>query len=466
MSSILVIDDDPAIIRLLKRVVSGLGHHVVSGERLQEGVAAARVGEFDLVFLDVKLPDGNGLSLLPTFRKMASRPEVIIMTGDGDPDGAETAIRNGAWDYVQKPFSPKKIELPLTRALQFRQSRPHQHPPSVALKRDGIIGESPALKQCFDLLAQAGDGDTSVLITGETGTGKELFARAVHDNSARHLQRFVVVDCTVLPETLVESALFGHRRGAFTGAESTQEGLVRQAHGGTLFLDEIGELPAEMQKAFLRVLQEKRFRALGGEEEIESDFRLVAATNRDLGRMADNHRFRGDLLYRIQALHIHLPPLRERPEDIKALALYHLGRICDRRRSGTKGIAPEVFEILQRHSWPGNVRELVNTMETALGAAQEAETISAVHLPMELRVRVARSAVSEPTGQATPVQGTKDADAQILGHRETLQAAEKAYLKTLVDATQGDIGACVRLSGLSRSRFYALLKKHGIRRKF
>jgi two-component system NtrC family response regulator len=257
------------------------------------------------------MPDGNGLDYLPSLREASSSPEVIIITGAGDPDGAELAIKSGAWDYVQKgATSIKDMMLPLTRAMEYIKEKRTKRPP-IVLKRAGIAGDSRAIRECLDLVSQAASSQTSVLLTGETGTGKELFARAIHENSSRASKSMVVVDCTALPDTLVEGLLFGHEKGAFTGADKTQEGLIQQADGGTLFLDEIGELPLTVQKTFLRVFAGTPFSTDGGQKERESDFRLVAATNRDLEQMVREGQFRQDLLYRLKAFSIELPPLRE-----------------------------------------------------------------------------------------------------------------------------------------------------------
>jgi two-component system NtrC family response regulator len=257
MATILIIDDDHLMSETMTRMVRRLGHETLSGATLAEGLALAASHECDVVFLDVRLPDGNGLDALPRIDALPCHPEVIIMTGFGDPNGAELAIKSGAWDYIEKSSSVKEITLSLERALQYRQQKNAvtQNRTVAALKRSQIIGNSPKLNACLDLVAQAAGSDVNVFITGETGTGKELFARAVHENSQRARGNFVVVDCTALPETLVESLLFGHEKGSFTGAEKSRDGLVRQAHCGTLFLDEVGELPLPLQKAFLRVLQ-------------------------------------------------------------------------------------------------------------------------------------------------------------------------------------------------------------------
>ncbi|MDY6852188.1 MAG: sigma 54-interacting transcriptional regulator, partial [Thermodesulfobacteriota bacterium] len=280
MSKVLIIDDDEMIVDLLSRMVGHMGHEALSALTLKEGLAKASSEPIDVVFLDVWMPDGNGLEMLPVIRETPSLPEVIIITGAGEAKGAELAIKSGAWDYIQKGTGTlESMMLPLNRALAYRKEKTTKRSPKV-LNRVGIVGESRLIRGCLELVSQAAGSETNVLITGETGTGKELFARAIHENSARAGKSLVVVDCTALPGSLVEGLLFGHEKGAFTGAEKAQEGLIAQADGGTLFLDEIGELPLLTQKAFLRVLQERRFRLLGGQKEIESDFRLVAATNR------------------------------------------------------------------------------------------------------------------------------------------------------------------------------------------
>ena len=321
MANVLIIDDDTDVRGVIAQMVTSLGHEATQAWTLKEGLAMASSTAFDVVFLDVRLPDGNGLEALPELHGTPSSPEVIIITGFGDPDGAEVAIKSGAWDYLEKPFSPKKIALPLKRIIQYREDVKKARKPAVALKTEGIAGGSPQMKACINALAQAANSETNVLVTGETGTGKELFARAIHANSSRAEMNFVVVDCAALPETLVESALFGYERGAYTGAVKSQEGLIKQADGGTLFLDEVGELTPSIQKSFLRVLQERLFRPLGGSMEVQSDFRLVAATNRNLDQMAETGAFRRDLAYRLQSFNLGLPPVRERIGDIKDLVL-------------------------------------------------------------------------------------------------------------------------------------------------
>ncbi|SEA36666.1 two-component system, NtrC family, response regulator [Desulfuromusa kysingii] len=474
MAKILIIDDEEMMCETLSTLVERKKHQATSAMTLQEGIRLAANEDFDVVFLDVKMPDGNGLDALPTIEASPSNPEVIIMTGFGDPNGAELAIKCGAWDYVEKGFSIKEITLSLERALQYRKEKKeaNEKRKPVRLKRANIIGHSPALNNCLDMVAQAAESDANVFITGETGTGKELFARAVYENSLRSEQEFVVVDCTSLPETLVESLLFGHEKGSFTGADRAQNGLIRQAHKGTLFLDEVGELPMSLQKSFLRVLQEHRFRPVGSNKEVESEFRLIAATNRDLDAMVESGEFRSDLLFRLRTFIIELPPLRERRDDIKELARYHMDKYCHQYGLDSKGFSPEFLETLVSYPWPGNVRELVNTLERSLTTARFDQTLYPKHLPSHIRVHVRRAEME--AGQAGESKGddqhtisrSSGTLPKLQDYREEIYAqAEKEYLLELMEITADNIPEACRISGLSQSRLYALLKKNAISRK-
>ncbi|MBW2664179.1 MAG: sigma-54-dependent Fis family transcriptional regulator, partial [Deltaproteobacteria bacterium] len=467
---VLIIDDDKMLCDTLSDMVKQMGHGVICAFSLANGLKEAYSKAVDVVFLDVRLPDGNGLDVLQEIKQMPSLPEVIIITGEGDLDGAELAIKTGAWDYIEKLSSIKQIALSLVRALQYRKEKTAK--PVAALKLDGIIGKSPQIKACFDLVAQGANSDAGVLITGETGTGKELFAQAVHANSSRADKSFVVVDCATLPETLVENVLFGHEKGAFTGADRAQEGLISQADGGTLFLDEIGELPMPVQKAFLRVLQERYFRPVGGKKEIKSNFRTIVATNRDLHEMVKAGRFRNDLLFRLESIAMNLPTLRERPEDIRELTLYFIDKLCERYETETKGFSPEFLEMLVAYNWPGNVRELVNILESALAAARYSSTLFPKHLPVHMRVQAAQISLCNGVTclRATRRRGSKNSQREVSGlsgslptlrkFRETgIAELERRYLKELTLLTQGNIKKACRISGLSRSRLYALLKK-------
>ena len=443
-----------------------MGHTTLEAGSLGSAREKLPTEDFDLVFCDVRMPDGSGLDILPEIRATSAAPEVIIVTGFGDPDGAELAIKKGAWDYIEKPLSVKAVMLCVERALQYRDKKPTAVKP-VALKVEGIVGSSPKLRACLDTLAQAASSEANVLVTGETGTGKELFACAIHRNSARSDRNFVVVDCAALPETLVESTLFGHVRGAFTGADKPRDGLVRQADGGTLFLDEIGELSISIQKAFLRVLQEKRFRPVGGGQEVTSDFRLVAATNRRLEELTRSGGFREDLLFRLRTLVLELPPLREMKEDIKDLMLHYLVRFCEQYDLPVKGYSPDFLEVLMVYDWPGNIRELIQALEKAIISAKNEPVLFPKHLPDHIRIHLARTSVLQKrppapgpaTGPAAinPALNLKD-------FRETeLARIEKDYLSSLLSRTNGDVGEACRVSGLSRSRLYTLLKKYGLK---
>ena len=468
MADILIIDDDDLMCQTLSHVARRQGHEVTCVHTVGAGLETASRQPFDVVFLDVRMPDGNGLDILPSIKGAPSTPEIVIMTGFGDPQGAELAIKSGAWDYIEKGSSTKEITLSLERALEYRKQKrgDGESRSVVALKREDIVGNSPKLKACLDLVAQAAVSDASVLITGETGTGKELFARAVHNNSRRAGGNFVVVDCAALPETLIESLLFGHERGAFTGAEQAREGLVRQAHGGTLFLDEVGELPLSMQKAFLRVLQEHRFRPVGSQRETESDFRLVAATNRDLDLMVQQGKFREDLLFRLRSFVIDLPPLRERPEDVKELARRFLDKLCERYGISAKGFSPEFLKTLGAYPWPGNVREFINALERTVAAAQFEPVLFPQHLPTQIRIQVAQAQVKHDVHpESRPATETSPGVPKLHEFRDTIYAqAEKQYLSDLMSLSGNNINEACRISGLSMSRLYALLKTHELSR--
>jgi two-component system NtrC family response regulator len=466
MAKVLIIDDDQTMCTMLLNLVCRMGHEAVCHNSAASGLQAALSAPYDVVFLDVQMPDGNGLDILSDIRATPSCPEVIIMTGFGNADGAEIAIKSGAWDYIQKSDSLQKIILPLQRVLQYRESLRNGRRTARALKLTGIVGNSAPMLATYDWVAQVSATEGNVLLTGETGTGKELFARAIHDNSSRCDSNFVVVDCAALPETLVESILFGHEKGAFTGADHPRQGLVAQAHGGTLFLDEIGELPLNVQKIFLRVLQERRYRPVGGKQECTSDFRLIAATNRDLELLVENGGFRKDLMFRLRALNITLPPLRKHTEDIKALVSQHIGRICERLKIGIKGTSPDFLELLTRYAWPGNVRELINTLEWAISSAGDEDMLFSRHLPDYIRIQAAQASLADevPSG---PERKVKAADIALLPSFKTYRKAaaervEKEYLEKLTSATRGDVQAACRISRLSRSRYYQLIKLHQV----
>ena len=469
MGNILIIDDDVSFCRALQAVISEMGLQADTAHTLEDGLKRIRRGGCDVVILDVVLPDGNGLEAIAEIGETPDQPEVIILTGSGDPDGAELAVKSGAWDYITKPPTMNNIRLPVARALEYH-IRKMERPPE-ALKRDAIIGGSKALEACLGMVARAARGGANVLVTGETGTGKELIARSIHENSARRDGPFVVVDCAALPEHLVESMLFGHEKGAFTTADKKHIGLIRQAHGGTLFLDEVGELPVGLQKAFLRVLQEHRFRPVGGAREEESDFRLVAATNRDLERDVVDWKFRQDLLFRLRGMSIVVPPLRDRAGDVETLSRHFLEKRAREAGGDPKRISPEFWGALLGYQWPGNVRELLNALDSALAAAENDTVLCPRHLPINIRATLARRSVDG---------GRCGADLDPMEERivfapenfptlkdfrsEALGRVEQRYLTELMRVSAGRIQRACALSGLSRARLYALMKHYGISR--
>ncbi|BCS87796.1 sigma-54-dependent transcriptional regulator [Pseudodesulfovibrio sediminis] len=478
MARILIIDDDHEVCETMESLITRLTHQCDTAHTLDAGLRLARKTDYDVIFLDVRLPDGNGLEILPKIMAMSAPPEVIILTGKGDPDGAELAIKGGVWDYLLKPSSVREISLTLGRALKYHDEKAGQNRQGT-LDLSGVVGESPSIKASFNLLAQAARSDSNVLITGQTGTGKELFASTIHENSKRKANNFVVVDCAGLTESLLESTLYGHRKGAFTGAQTDRIGLVKLADGGTLFLDEVGEMPLSMQKAFLRVLQERTYRPVGDTREQTSNFRLVAATNRDLDEMVTKGEFRQDLLYRIKTMHIHLPPLMQRPEDIRALCIFRVQQLCKQYGMEPKTFGSDFHPALASYTWPGNVRELFNILERAVVSASNEKTLYAMHLPRELRIQIAKAQIERMTGSdvASETGETQDdAPARKIGLdifedifdqklptlRDFKGMAEKVYLGELIRQCDGDLPRILKASKLSRSHFYSLLKKYGL----
>jgi len=454
MAKILIIDDDQDLCAILFEQVNFLGHQTSVSYTLREGYELSLRESFDVILLDVRLPDGNGLDILPAMRNKENPPEVIIMTGTGDADGAEMAINSGAWDYIQKPYSLKQMTLPLIRALDYREARASAES-TMVLDLCGIVGKSRPIKRCIDVLAQTAKSGANVLLTGETGTGKEVFAFAIHKNSKRAQGEFVVVDCGALTETLVESTLFGHEKGAFTGADRKRVGLLKTADGGTLFLDEVGELSLTIQRSLLRAIQEHRFRPAGGDREIESNFRLIAATNRDLDGLVQKGQFREDLLHRLRGISLHLPPLRERDGDLRELVTYFVGRICDRNEIGAKGISPDFLRILEGHTWPGNVRELQHVLERSVLCALDIPVLYPEHLPTEIRAGIAKAAFSHRTEMFEQASDSAFPTLHVLE-----QQMQEKYLEELIGRAKGDYREACRLAGISKTRLYKLLKTY------
>ena len=374
----------------------------------------------------------------------------------------------------RRPCDPGRGSIWSNRSAsaQWRNSRDSQS--RSLLRHPDIIGKSPALAEALEALREAAASNVNVLITGETGTGKELFASALHANSLRASGPFVTVDCTTLPETLVEAHLFGHARGAFTGADRAREGLLAAADHGTLFLDEVGELPLPVQGAFLRALELRRFRPVGEVREVESDFRLVAATNRDLDDMVGMDLYRRDLRFRLRGMTIHVPPLRRRAEDIPLLAEHFTARYCQRHELPNKELTPDCYAMLADYSWPGNVRELRHTIERACAAAGDGTQLFTRHLPTEIRIELARKRLvhlSEPeeSAPAAPLPeqepSTQPRKPETFPTLRDMKAkAERDYIAGLFAACQGDVRRAAGIAGVSRGHFYELLKKYGLDR--
>jgi two-component system NtrC family response regulator len=471
MARILIIDDDELIRSSYARCFADLGHEILVAASLAEGGEHAAAG-VDVIYLDLDLPDGDGKKAIDALASAPGRPEIVVVTGLGSNYGAREALDGGAWDYIQKPASPMTLRASLEDALHYRRDRyAHGAAPAggPAFDACGIIGESPAIKRTLRCIAQAAESEANVLVLGETGVGKEMAARAIHANSPRRDMPFVVVDCSNLSETLVESALYGHLKGAFTGAHADRRGLVAEADGGTLFLDEIGELPPALQKSFLRVLQEHCFRAVGSSRQQRSDFRLVAATNRDLDAMTDTGEFRSDLLFRVRTVEVQLPPLRDRVEDLERLAAHFGVLACRRAGLAAKRISRQTMAVLAGHDWPGNVRELASVIEAAVIQAGSGPGIYPKHLPGQ--VRMAGLGPAAPAEEAAPASTLSAGTAgpapapnasAMQTYDEYRSACDKVYFEELMEACGQNVVEASRTAGISVPSIYRRLSQAGI----
>ncbi|MCP4340135.1 MAG: sigma-54-dependent Fis family transcriptional regulator [Desulfobulbaceae bacterium] len=470
MGKVLIIDDSITTCELLQHLIEKIGHCAEYHHTLSDGLMAVQNGEFDVVFLDVMMPDGSGLDHIKDIQNHQSAPEVIIITGAGSTNGAEIAIKSGAWDYLQKPISPKKILLPIKRVLEYKKNLKSSMARPNLLKRDKIIGTSKELENALQQLARAAHNESNVLITGETGTGKEIFAQTLHENCDRSAHPLIIVDCASLPENLIESAMFGHVKGAFTGADRSTDGLVKMADTGTLFLDEIGELNLVLQKTLLRVLQEKTFRPVGSVREQQSDFRLIAATNRNLKTMVREGAFREDLYFRLQSQLIEIPSLRVRKEDIAQLVVHYSKVITEKYNLRSKGFSPEFFETLNAYQWPGNVRELIHVIEQAIFSSQDEPIMFRKHLPEELRIKfidIQLTGETDTDSQSPPqllISDTKTLMPYSESRAMVIELFEKNYLEHLMHTSDGKIKRALEIAQLGRTRLYTLLKKHHITR--
>ncbi len=466
MERIIIVDPQLEYWRELLQEVSKKDIEIHSYRTFKAAQESLAIHPVLLVILHVSIPDANAIETTWILRQKLKAPEVVIIADSPNADDAEQAIRSGAWEYLLRPKNATSLLPLIKRIAEYSASARKanvQDDHKVALF-EGIVGESPKIKTCLSLAQQAAKSDAHVLIRGETGTGKEILAWAIHKNSLRANKNFVVVDCAALPETLVESTLMGHERGAFTGADKVQDGLIRQADGGTLFLDEVGELPLAIQKSFLRVLEERRFRRVGGNEEISSDFRLLSASNKNLDLLVQEGKFREDLLFRLRSFTIELPSLNERKEDIRHIIHFHLPRLCNRISKDLKEVSEEYYAALMAYSWPGNVRELVNALDRSIVAARNESMLFPQHLPTYLRVSLAREKATQ--GNSGNIIGEQQEIKPLRPLQEVRDAklaqVEEEYLRQLLQAVKGNIPEACHIAGLSRSRLYSLLKKYSV----
>jgi Nif-specific regulatory protein len=374
MGRILIADDHDALRRGLARAMAQAGHEVDEAPNGNAAIEKLHEGQFDVVLTDLKMGGSDGLDVLRTAKSLQPGAVVILMTAFGSVQTAVEAMRIGAFDFVQKPFEIEEMELKIGKALDMRRMKHEldylRHTQKDIYDFDRIVGASDSLQKVLGVVRKVARSNTTVLVRGETGTGKELIAGAIHHNSLRAGRNFVKVNCAALQENLLESELFGHEKGAFTGADRQRVGRFEQADGGSLFLDEVGDMSPNTQAKILRVLQEHEFERLGGTRTIRVDVRLVAATNRDLGAMVQAGLFREDLYYRLNVVSVEMPPLRERKEDIGELAMFFVRRFAGEFKKKIDGIEPDALKILMRYNWPGNIRELANAVERAILLAE------------------------------------------------------------------------------------------------
>ncbi len=439
---ILVVDDEAIIRESLKDWLSDVGYLVLTAEDAHQALSLIEKEAPSIAIVDLVMPGMNGIELLKKAKEIWPDIEVIIITAYASIPTAIEAIKQGAYDYVEKPFPPERVELLIKKVLEHR--RLVQENISLHEKLDqryrfeDIITKSPKMQKVIELIKIVAKSNATVLITGESGTGKELVARAIHSQSYRKNKPFVPVSCAALPESLLESELFGHEKGAFTGAHALRKGKIEFAHQGTLFLDEIGEMSANIQVHLLRVLEEREFTRVGGNELIKVDVRVVSATNRDMKEAIASGKFREDLYYRLNVVTIDLPPLRDRKEDIPLLANHFLKKFAAENQKVLSGFSPEVTDFLLKYQWPGNVRELENTIERAVILAQDSE----IQLSDVLQ---RNSPLVEP---ASPGR--------------TLEEIEKNHITAVLNETGGSYSKAARILGISRTTVYNKAKAYGL----
>ncbi|MEX2209104.1 MAG: sigma-54 dependent transcriptional regulator [Myxococcota bacterium] len=454
----LIIDDENGIRTSLGLILADEGYEVAKAADADEGLREARAGRFDLVLCDVRMPRRSGLDVLPELILAQPDATVLMMSAFGQVEQALEAVRKGAYDYLAKPFQAEELLLAIGKAEERerlrRENRQLRRELSQGGREAGLVAASPAMREIYELVERAAEFKTTVLVTGESGVGKEVVARAVHGLSDRAGQPFVPVNCGAIPESLIESELFGHMRGAFTGAEHEARGMFREADGGTLFLDEIGELPLATQVKLLRVLQEEEVRPVGAAKSYPVDVRILAATARDLEQMVEAGTFRADLFYRLNVFRLHIPPLRERREDVPVLADQLLAALS--RRMG-KAVAPldrEVIAALLEHAWPGNVRELENTLERALILAREGRVTREL-FPFATATHSAEAPAPPP--HDAPAAALEDLSIKRHG-----RALEERLIRLALARTAGNRTRAAQLLELSARALQYKLKEYAI----
>src|SRR5947199_7657974 len=454
-SRILVIDDEAAIRESLRMTLEYEGYEFIGAATGQEGLALAEREAPDLVLLDVKMPGMDGIEVLERLRNMNDQLPIVVISGHGTISTAVEATKKGAFDFIEKPFASERVLVSLRNALDQRQLRDENKSLKRAVEvRHQMIGESPALRQVMAAIGRAAPTNATVLITGESGVGKELIARTIHRNSLRSRDRFVQVNCAAIPEDLIESELFGHEKGSFTGATEKQVGRFEQADRGTIFLDEVGDMSAKTQAKVLRVLQEGEVERLGSARTIKVDVRVIAATNKNLEEEIEKGHFREDLYFRLAVIPIHVPPLRERQEDIAPLVRHYMDYFSRENNVRPKRIAASALDALTRYRWRGTIRELRNTGER-LHIMTSADTIDLVDLPESLR---------SPTlgGPAAPKLASDGEQAKAGTLREFKDNAERAFLVGKLRENGWNISKTAEVIDTPRSNLYKKLEQYQI----
>jgi two-component system NtrC family response regulator len=456
---ILVIDDEPVICDGCRMVLSEKGYHVDTCPTGNAGLRSIETDAYDAVLLDMKLPDIDGMEILRRMRTDQPEVNVIVMTGYSTVTNAVEAMKLGAFDYLAKPFDDEQISLAVKRAVENK----HLREENLLLRTqiferynfDNIIGENPRILKIFYKIRKVAPTDTTVLIEGESGTGKELFARAIHAHSQRAGRQFIAVDCSTFSTSLMESELFGHVKGAFTGAVADKAGIFEIASGGTLFLDEVANINQDVQGKLLRVMETREFKPVGANRYGRTDTRIIAASNQNLKKLVDNQRFREDFYYRLSVVPIFIPPLRQRRDDIPRLAYHFLRLFCRKTGKRLKGFSDEALEMLINYQWPGNVRQLKNVVER-LVIMSEHDVLSFWDIFDQMQSRRQQRNGSVPES----IQALKEAKQNILN--DSFLPLEKAFLQKALKSAAGNISRAADQVGMQRSNFSNLMKKHGI----